>query len=70
MTYYIFPITIEKEEAQYYAYSLESRSLSRAPCIQKLFPSCPVHRGKDLPRGLFLRILRDAGFTIEDFHGG
>ncbi len=28
----------------------------------------PVHRGKDLPKGLFLRILKDAGFTIEDFH--
>ena len=27
----------------------------------------PVHRGKDLPKGLFLRILKDAGFTIEDF---
>jgi predicted RNA binding protein YcfA (HicA-like mRNA interferase family) len=30
----------------------------------------PVHRGKDLPKGLFLRILKDAGFTIEDFHKG
>jgi predicted RNA binding protein YcfA (HicA-like mRNA interferase family) len=27
----------------------------------------PVHRGKDLPRGLFLRILKDAGFTLEEF---
>ncbi|MGA2427194.1 MAG: type II toxin-antitoxin system HicA family toxin [Candidatus Acidiferrum sp.] len=27
----------------------------------------PVHRGRDLPRGLFLRILKDAGFTLEDF---
>jgi len=27
----------------------------------------PVHRGKDLPKGLFLRILKDAGFTLEDF---
>jgi predicted RNA binding protein YcfA (HicA-like mRNA interferase family) len=26
----------------------------------------PVHRGKDLPKGLFLRILKDAGFTLED----
>ena len=26
----------------------------------------PVHRG-DLPKGLFLRILKDAGFTLEDF---
>jgi predicted RNA binding protein YcfA (HicA-like mRNA interferase family) len=30
----------------------------------------PVHRGKDLPRGLFLRILKDAGFTLEDFRAG
>jgi predicted RNA binding protein YcfA (HicA-like mRNA interferase family) len=27
----------------------------------------PVHKGRDLPRGLFLRILKDAGFTMEDF---
>jgi predicted RNA binding protein YcfA (HicA-like mRNA interferase family) len=26
----------------------------------------PVHRG-DLPRALFLRILKDAGFSEEDF---
>jgi len=26
----------------------------------------PFHRG-DLPKGLFLRILKDAGFTVEDF---
>jgi hypothetical protein len=30
----------------------------------------PVHRGKDLPKGLFLRILKDAGFTLEDFRKG
>ncbi len=29
----------------------------------------PVHRG-DLPKGLFLRILKDAGFTLEEFHNG
>jgi len=29
----------------------------------------PVHKG-DLPRGLFLRILRDAGFTEDDFLKG
>ncbi len=28
----------------------------------------PVHRGKDLPKGLFLRILKDAGFSLEDYH--
>ena len=27
----------------------------------------PVHRGKDLPKGLFLRILKDAGFTVDNF---
>ena len=26
----------------------------------------PVHAG-DLPKGLFLKILKDAGFTLEDF---
>jgi predicted RNA binding protein YcfA (HicA-like mRNA interferase family) len=30
----------------------------------------PVHRGKDLPKGLLLRILKDAGFTLEDFRQG
>ncbi len=30
----------------------------------------PVHRGKDLPKRLFLRILKDAGFTIEEFRAG
>jgi predicted RNA binding protein YcfA (HicA-like mRNA interferase family) len=29
----------------------------------------PFHSG-DLPRGLFLRILKDAGFSEEDFLGG
>ena len=28
----------------------------------------PVHRG-DLPKGLFLKILKDAGFTLADFRG-
>ncbi len=27
----------------------------------------PMH-ARDLPKGLFLRILRDAGFTREDFY--
>jgi predicted RNA binding protein YcfA (HicA-like mRNA interferase family) len=30
--------------------------------------SVPIHSG-DIPRGLFLRILRDAGFTESDFLG-
>jgi predicted RNA binding protein YcfA (HicA-like mRNA interferase family) len=30
----------------------------------------PVHGGKDLPKGLFLRILKDAGFKLEDFREG
>jgi predicted RNA binding protein YcfA (HicA-like mRNA interferase family) len=29
----------------------------------------PIHSG-DLPRGLFLRVLKDAGFSQEDFFGG
>jgi hypothetical protein len=31
--------------------------------------SVPVHPG-DVPRGLLLRILKDAGFSEEDFLGG
>ena len=31
--------------------------------------SVPFHSG-DVPRGLFLRILRDAGFSEKDFFGG
>lgn len=26
----------------------------------------PIHKG-DLPKGLFLRILKDAGFSLEDY---
>ncbi len=29
----------------------------------------PVHAG-DLPKGLFPKILKDAGFTLEDFRQG
>jgi len=29
----------------------------------------PVHTG-DVPKGLFLRILKDAGFSLEDFRRG
>jgi predicted RNA binding protein YcfA (HicA-like mRNA interferase family) len=28
----------------------------------------PMHRG-DLPKGLFLKILKDAGFSLEEFRG-
>jgi len=31
--------------------------------------SLPIHSG-DVPRGLFLRILKDAGFSEHDFLGG
>lgn len=31
--------------------------------------SVPIHSG-DVPRGLFLRILKDAGFSEEEFLGG
>ncbi len=31
--------------------------------------SVPIHSGA-VPRGLFLRILKDAGFSEEDFYGG
>ena len=29
----------------------------------------PIH-ARDLPKGLFLKILKDAGFTQEDFYSG
>ena len=29
----------------------------------------PIHRG-DLPKGLFLRILKDGGFSLENFRRG
>jgi hypothetical protein len=31
--------------------------------------SVPIHAG-DVPRGLFLRVLKDAGFSEDDFLGG
>lgn len=31
--------------------------------------SVPIHSG-DVPHGLFLRILKDAGFSEQDFLGG
>jgi hypothetical protein len=31
--------------------------------------SLPIH-SDDVPRGLFLRILKDAGFSEQDFLGG
>jgi len=31
--------------------------------------SVPIHSG-DIPRGLFLRILKDAGSSLEAFIGG
>ena len=42
------------------------RILSHSACRML---SVPIHPG-DLPRGLFLRILKDAGFSEEDFFGG
>jgi len=27
----------------------------------------PVHKGKDLPRGLVRKIIRDSGLTVEEF---
>ncbi len=36
---------------------------------QRLTVVIPMHRG-DLPKGLFHRILKDAGFTLKDFQEG
>jgi len=35
---------------------------------QRRMLSVPIHSG-DIPRGLFLRILKDAGFSEQDFLG-
>ncbi len=34
---------------------------------QKVSVTVPVHGGSDIGRGLAARILKDAGFSIEDF---
>jgi predicted RNA binding protein YcfA (HicA-like mRNA interferase family) len=34
---------------------------------QKIAVTVPVHTGTDLGRGLVKRILKDAGFTVEDY---
>ncbi len=34
---------------------------------RKVFVTVPMHLGTDLGRGLALRILKDAGFSVEDF---
>ncbi len=35
--------------------------------VRKISVTIPVHTGSDLGRGLAVRILKDAGFSIEDF---
>jgi predicted RNA binding protein YcfA (HicA-like mRNA interferase family) len=34
---------------------------------RKVAVTVPVHTGSDLGRGLAIRILKDAGFTVEDY---
>ena len=34
---------------------------------RKVAVTLPVHTGSDLGRGLAVRILRDAGFAVEDY---
>jgi len=34
---------------------------------RKITITIPVHRGADIGRGLAVRILKDAGFSVEDF---
>ena len=38
-------------------------------CIRKMrdAPSLPVHAGRDLKRGTLRSIVRQAGFTLEEF---
>ncbi len=35
--------------------------------VRKISVTIPIHTGCDLGRGLAVRILKDAGFSIEDF---
>ena len=35
--------------------------------VCKISVTIPIHTGSDLGRGLAVRILKDAGFSIEDF---
>jgi predicted RNA binding protein YcfA (HicA-like mRNA interferase family) len=34
---------------------------------RKIAVTVPIHTGADLGRGLAVRILKDAGFTVDDF---
>jgi predicted RNA binding protein YcfA (HicA-like mRNA interferase family) len=34
---------------------------------KQLSVTVPIHRGSDLGRGLAARILRDAGYSVDDF---
>jgi len=36
---------------------------------RKLAVTVPVHTGADMGRGLAVRILKDAGFTVDEFVG-
>ena len=37
---------------------------------RRLSITIPVHTGCEIGRGLAVRILKDAGFTVEDYLGG
>ena len=45
----------------------QSGSHSTMIHIRGVSVTVPVHSGADLGRGLAIRILKDAGFSVEDF---
>ena len=55
MTHYTYPITIEKEDKRYYAYSdlPGVNDLGSSSEQSKNMLAIPVHRGKDWPKDYF-----------------
>jgi predicted RNA binding protein YcfA (HicA-like mRNA interferase family) len=55
-------------QAQGFALDRQSGShLTLRHTIRKVTVTVPVHTGADVGRGLAVRILKDAGFTVEEY---
>ena len=55
-------------EAQGFAQERQSGShLTLWHPVRRIAITVPVHTGADIGRGLAVRILKDAGFSVEDF---
>jgi predicted RNA binding protein YcfA (HicA-like mRNA interferase family) len=44
-----------------------SHHILEHPTDRRRRTTVPLHKGKDLPRGLLRRIIADAGLTVEEF---